>query len=400
MGFDGIYGCTIKRRIDQAFPRAIRESTNEAEMKIKFKNGSLWQVVGSDNYHSLVGTPPCGLTFSEFSRAVPESWGYLNPILTENKGWAVFISTPLGNNHFKRMMDDARTNPKWFAEILTAHASGAIPGDALEESRREYIALYGEVAGQALFNQEYECSFASVIPGAYYTLELTNAEREGRVTQVDIAPDTPVHVAWDLGIDDATALVCFQIQPGRLHIVDYYEANGHAAAHYCEWLNERGYNGVDWVPHDARIREWSSGRTRIETLRSMGRNPRLVPDHTVADGIQAARLSIPVAYFDAARCGRLLECLRSYCAEWDENLRTFKKTPRHDWASHGSDAFRYCSMSWQEPVSLPSEKTPSQIVKEIIAKSQSRTLNDVMRQYIDEQLELGNEEPGDWLEFK
>jgi phage terminase large subunit len=269
----------IKRRIDQAFPRAIRESTNEAEMKIKFKNGSLWQVVGSDNYHSLVGTPPCGLTFSEFSRAVPESWGYLNPILTENKGWAVFISTPLGNNHFKRMMDDARTNPKWFAEILTAHASGAIPGDALEESRREYIALYGEVAGQALFNQEYECSFASVIPGAYYTLELTNAEREGRVTQVDIAPDTPVHVAWDLGIDDATALVCFQIQPGRLHIVDYYEANGHAAAHYCEWLNERGYNGVDWVPHDARIREWSSGRTRIETLRSMGRNPRLVPDH-------------------------------------------------------------------------------------------------------------------------
>jgi phage terminase large subunit len=69
--FDAVDPHTGKRRIDQAFPRAIRESTNEAEMKIKFKNGSLWQVVGSDNYHSLVGTPPCGLTFSEFSRAVP-----------------------------------------------------------------------------------------------------------------------------------------------------------------------------------------------------------------------------------------------------------------------------------------------------------------------------------------
>jgi phage terminase large subunit len=237
------------------------------------------------------------------------------------------------------------------------------------------------VTGVTIFAQEYECSFASVIPGAYYTLELTNAEREGRVTQVDIADDMPVHVSWDLGIDDATALWCFQVQPGRVHVVDYYEANGHSAEHYCEWLNERGYSGVDWVPHDARIREWSSGRTRIETLRAMGRNPRLVPDHTVADGIQAARLTIPVAYFDAARCVRGLECLRSYCAEWDEHLRTFKRTPKHDWASHGADAFRYMSMSWQEPVSLPSEKTTKEIIAQMIAP---RSLNDVLKQYANE----------------
>jgi phage terminase large subunit len=211
------------RRIDAAFPKAIRESVHEGEMKIKLKNGSLWQVVGSDNYHSLVGTPPCGLVFSEWARAVPESYGYLNPILTANNGWAIFISTPLGNNHFKRMVDDARTNPKWFCEVLPVQASGAIAEDALEESRREYISLYGETAGQALFAQEYECSFASVIPGAYYTTELIAAERDGRVGEVDIARDMPVHTAWDLGIDDATALWCFQVQPGRLHLVDYYE---------------------------------------------------------------------------------------------------------------------------------------------------------------------------------
>jgi hypothetical protein len=127
------------------------------------------------------------LTFSEWARAVPESYGYLNPILTANNGWSIFISTPLGNNHFKRMLDDARTNPKWFAEVLPVQASRAISAEALEESRREYMALYGETAGQALFAQEYECSFSSVIPGAYYTAELITAEREGRVGQVDIA---------------------------------------------------------------------------------------------------------------------------------------------------------------------------------------------------------------------
>lgn len=119
--WDAVDSHTGIRRIDQAFPRAMRASTSENEMKIRFRNGSVFQVVGSDNYHSLVGSPPCGLVFSEFSRAVPESWGYLNPILTENNGWAIFISTPLGKNHFWRMLEDARTNPKWFAEVVTAH---------------------------------------------------------------------------------------------------------------------------------------------------------------------------------------------------------------------------------------------------------------------------------------
>jgi phage terminase large subunit len=374
------------RRIDAAFPKAIRESVHEGEMKIKLKNGSLWQVVGSDNYHSLVGTPPCGLVFSEWARAVPESYGYLNPILTANNGWAIFISTPLGNNHFKRMVDDARTNPKWFCEVLPVQASGAIAEDALEESRREYISLYGETAGQALFAQEYECSFASVIPGAYYTTELIAAERDGRVGEVDIARDMPVHTAWDLGIDDATALWCFQVQPGRLHLVDYYENSQHAAQHYCEWLNERGYRGTDFVPHDARVRDWSSGRTRLEVLRSLGRKPRLVPNHTVIDGINAARVTLASAHFDAARCQRGIECLRSYCAEWDEQLRTFRRTPKHDWASHGADAFRYCAMSWREPIAND-DAAPDPIAELLRPKS----INEWWAMHIDERIERGEE---------
>ena len=371
--WDAIDPDTGLRIIDSAFPKAIRESVHEGEMKIKLKNGSLWQVVGSDNYHSLVGTPPCGLTFSEWARAVPEAWGYLNPILTANGGWSVFISTPLGNNHFKRMIDDARTNPKWFCEILPVQASGAIPHEALEESSREYLALYGETAGQGLFAQEYECSFASVIPGAYYTAEIIAAEREGRVGQVDVATDMPVHTAWDLGMDDATAIWCFQVQPGRLHLVDYYENSGRGASHYCDWLNERGYHGTDWVPHDARVRDWSQdGRTRLQVLRSLGRKPRLVPDHTVIDGINAGRISLASAHFDAARCQRGIECLRSYCAEWDEHLRTFRKTPKHDWASHGSDAWRYLSMAWREPMSA--EEAAPDPIKELL---KPRTWQDI-----------------------
>jgi hypothetical protein len=54
--------------------------------------------------------------------------------------------------------------------------------------------------------------------------------------------------------------------------------------HYCEWLDERGYHGIDWMPHDAKVREAGApgARTRIETLITLGRRPEL--SRAVADG--------------------------------------------------------------------------------------------------------------------
>jgi phage terminase large subunit len=211
---------------------------------------------------------------------------------------------------------------------------------------------------------------------------MTLAEREGRVCQVDVDRDLPVHSAWDLGVSDSTAIWCFQVNGPELQIVDYYEASGHGAEHYCEWLNEQKYRGVDWVPHDARVREWGSGRSRLETLRMLGRKPRIVAAHTLQDGINAARRTIPIVRFDAARCARGIDCLKSYQAEWSEELRTFKKTPLHDWASHGADAFRYLAMIWREPMVSEEEMTPLQRLREDMKRP--RTWNDIWKARADE----------------
>jgi phage terminase large subunit len=96
----------------------------------------------------------------------------------------------------------------------------------------------------------------------------------------------------------------------------------------------------------------------------MGRKPRLVTNHRLLDGINAARATIPLTYFDTSRCSRLLDCLRSYAAEWDENARTFKKTPAHNWASHGADAFRYMAMGWREPLDPEADKADP--IKELL----------------------------------
>lgn len=336
------------RRIDEAFPRELRDATREHEMMIRFKSGSTWQVVGSDNFNSLVGSPPVGLVLSEWALAKPAAWAYLRPILAENGGWALFISTPRGRNHMQKMEVSALQSPDWFVQALPATETSVFTAAQLESERREYIAEYGEDDGDSLFRQEYLVSYDAAIVGAYYAKQIEAAEASARVCDLLVDQSMPVHAAWDLGISDSTAIWCFQVMGGEMRVVDYYEANGQPLEHYADWLDERGYSGDDWVPQDAKVRELGTGKTRVETLKALGRRPRVVPAHTLMDGINAARLTLDVAYFDRTRTAYGLEVLRNYRREWDEDNKVFKDRPKHDWASHGADAFRYLAVAWRE----------------------------------------------------
>lgn len=348
--WDAINPRTGLKRIDEAFPPALRSSTRQQDMAIQLKCGSFWQLVGSDNFNSLVGSPPVGIVYSEWALADPSAWAYLSPILEENGGWAVFNTTPRGKNHAYRMLKNAQANPQeWFAQILTIDDTGILSQARYEAILKERIAEFGDVFGTAMCEQEYRCSFDAAVLGAYFSKEMADADREGRICDLMADPSQPVHVAWDLGVKDSTAIWFFQVLAGGLQVIDYYENAGVGAEHYVEVLKERGYPyGFDWLPHDAKVREWGSGRTRVETLESMGRKCRLVPDHSLMDGINAARRTIKACRFDSERCERGLDALRQYHADYNEETRTLAKIPVHDWSSHGADAFRYMAMAWQE----------------------------------------------------
>ena len=156
---------TGRRRIDEAFPPELRESTNDQEMFIRFKNGSTWQMIGSDRYDATVGAGVAGIAYSEWALANPSAWAYHRPMLEENNGWAAFITTPRGRNHAKSMYDMAVKSPRWFAEISSINETRALTSEQLDESLAEYIAIYGEDIGRAQFDQEYLCSFNAAILG-------------------------------------------------------------------------------------------------------------------------------------------------------------------------------------------------------------------------------------------
>ena len=294
---------TGKRRIDEAFPHDIRENTNDNEMFIRFKGtGSTWQCIGSDSFSSAVGASTAGIVFSEYALANPSAWAYFRPMVEENQGWATFITTPRGRNHALALFQFAERQPGWFAELLTAKATGALTAEALDETLKEYSALYGADMGRAQFEQEYMVSFNAAVLGSFYALEMQAVRSEGRIAEVEPVIDRPVDRFWDLGVKDDTSIWWAQTVGSQCFILDHYSASGVGLDHYVEVIEqkhaERGWlHGNDYVPHDAKIKEWGSGRTRVETMQSLGLHPLLVPMATISDGINAARRTLALCVF-------------------------------------------------------------------------------------------------------
>ena len=309
---------------------------NESELRVDLPNGARIRLYGADNPDRLRGIYLDGVVLDEYADMRPSVWGEIvRPLLTDRQGWATFIGTPKGRNAFWSVWDQAQDNDRWFRLMLRASETGILPADELSEARAQMTAEQ--------YEQEFECSFEAAIQGAYYAKELKQAEDEGRICSVPVERTALVHVAWDLGIGDATALVFAQVVGREWRIVDYYEASGVGLDHYVQVLNSKGYTYGDHIlPHDVGVRELGTGRSRLEVLDSLGvRNVRVLPASPVEDGINAVRMTLPKCWIDKTRCRDLLEALRQYRTEYDDKRKAFKPRPLHDWTSHAADAFRY-----------------------------------------------------------
>jgi len=315
---------------------------HESELRIDLPNGARLRLYGADNYDRMRGVYFDGAVLDEYGDMDPRAWAeVIRPILSDRRGWATFIGTPKGRNHFYEIWQAAKENPsEWFTLMLRASETGLLPPEELEDARK--------VMTPEQYEQEYECSFEAAILGAYYGREMQRLEAEGRIRSVPYDPSLPVYTGWDLGLDDATAIWFVQVAGAEVRVIDYLETNNEALSSIARsLLNERPYMyGEHYLPHDAEIRELMTAKSRKDTLESLGVRPvRVAPRQNVEEGINAVRNLLPRCVFDEKKCARGIEALRNYQREWDDKLKTFRKTPRHDWASHGADAFRYLAIS-------------------------------------------------------
>lgn len=188
-----------------------------------------------------------------------------------------------------------------------------------------------------------------IIQGAYYTRELDQMRREGRIKLIPHDPTLKVHTVWDLGIDDSMSVGFYQRISTEIRMIDYYQNEGFGLDHYSGMLQakaiEKKYRyGYHFAPFDIAKRELSTGQTLQQTAKKLGINFERVPLVGVADGILKIRLMFPRLYINEINCEQALSAFRNYRKVWDEKLLKYKDEPLHDWASHGADMLRYTAL--------------------------------------------------------
>ena len=330
---------TYLKRFISGIPGA---SAHEGELRVDLPGDRRIRLYGADNADRMRGIYLDGAVMDEYGDIDPNVWPeIIRPALADRQGWATFIGTPKGRNAFWQLYDKAQRDPEWFTVMLKASETGLVPAQELRDARRDM--------SDDQYAQEFECSFQAAIRGAYYGHAMEETEREGRICRVPHEPKLATHTAWDLGIGDATAIWFAQAVGGEIRLIDYYEASGVGLDHYAKMLQAKPYvYGDHIVPHDIAVSELGTGKTRQSILAGLGIRTRIAPKVSVDDGIGAARMMIPRCWFDAEKCGRGIEALRQYRAEYDAKLDALRLRPRHDWTSHAADAFRYLALGLQE----------------------------------------------------
>jgi phage terminase large subunit len=335
-----------RRMIYQAFPPEMVESSNESEMTLKLKNGSVYQCVGSDNYDALVGSNPLGVVLSEWALSEQDAWNFIRPILAENGGFAAFITTPRGKNHAYDLWKTAQASKDWFASRMTVNdtyredGTPVISKDIIEMERAEGVA-------EEIIQQEYFCSWEGILYGSIYGKILAKYEATNQLTfQYD--PDQLVFTAWDLGRRDATAIWFYQIVGGEVHVIDFLSGTGGDVDSWLEEMSKLPYAyGTPALPHDANAKTFATKHTVFERFIAEGYKPYLVKNIRRSQGIQAVRSILPHVYFNVGnpRVADGLAHLAAYHYEYDQKTKSFSTEPAHDEHSHPADAFRMLALS-------------------------------------------------------
>lgn len=326
------------------FPREIIEKQNDQEMKIRLRNGALFQIMGTDRIE-IVGPNPIGNVFSEYSIQNPSAWNYVRPVLAQNNGWAIFNFTPRGKNHGYDLYKMANSNEIWFCQILTIDDTKAISLENIEEERKAGMT-------EDMIQQEFYVSFDLGVEGAYYSRYMTEALLDRRICPVPYDETTSVFTFWDLGISDATAIWFAQFVGKEIHLIDYYENVGESISHYVKIVKEKPYvYSQHFAPHDVIARNLAIGGSTYDIAFGLGLEFEIMPrPASVNEGIETTRSILRKCWWDERKCERGITCLENYRKNYNEKTRAYSTKPRHDQFSNGSDAFRQLAEAYRRGV--------------------------------------------------
>lgn len=258
-----------------------------------------------------------------------EIWICFNPKNPTDPTWRRFVEKQRAGSIVKKV--GWRDNP-FFPSVLEMERQECLKN---EPDSYEHI---------------WEGAFDTRFSGAVYAKWVQAAFDEGRVFSSVYDAALPVYTAWDLGYDDATAIVFYQRAGKECRIIDAYEASGEDIEHYCRVVSSKPYRYADhFVPHDAANKLLAAGgRSIVQQMHALGVQTRVVAATSQQNQIEALRKVLVNCYWDKDKCSDLIHAAMAYHFEYDEDRKTFKSKPNHDWSSHYCDALEIIGQVWQE----------------------------------------------------
>ena len=327
---------------------------NESELRVDFSvNNSRIQIIGAENSSAIRGQYFDGVIVDETQNIAPDMFDtILRPCLSDRKGFAIFIGTPMGRNWFFDLHQRAKETKDWFTCQFKASETKIIPQEELDAAKATMSV--------DAYEQEFECSFQAGVSGSYYGSIMEDLEKKDKIRDFEIDLSLEVETWWDLGMNDSTVITFAQRRDNEIRIIDCYENSSEGLEHYANVLDEKPYTYSKHIaPHDIRVREIGTNKSRWETAKELGIEFEVAPKLSIEDGIEQSRRLLPKCYFHKSNCKMLVEALKSYCKRWDSKNNCFRNRPVHNWASHFCDSFRYGAVvepiersDWKKPISV------------------------------------------------
>jgi phage terminase large subunit len=304
-------------------------------------NGSEFLFVGlrQQDVHKIKSLEGADVVWVEEAQAVSErSWSILTPTIRKpgSEIWVTFNPELDTDPTYQRFV----VNPPEGAAVVTINWNDNpwFPVE-LERERQDL-----KRRDQEAYENVWEGRCRRSVEGAVYAREIEDLHRDGRLCRVPYDPILRVHTIWDLGWNDAMAIIFAQRKGSELRVIDYIEDSHKRLDEYVAMLNERRYiYGRDYIPHDGKAADIKSGKSSEEVLRGLGRSVVVMPRDNVEEGIKAARLAFPRCLFESGKAAKLVDHLKRYRRHIGTKTDE-PGSPIHDEHSHGADAFRYLAM--------------------------------------------------------
>lgn len=350
--------------IDYIDKRLIKK-VYKGDLLIEFKNGSLFRLGGTDKIDRHMGTNPILIVFGEYSLHKSNVFPLLSPILTANRGKAVFQFTPRSYNHAYDLYTMALGNEEWYTSKLDITQTRDHEGKPIV-TEAEIQKRIKEGLDPALIKQEYYCSFEGHNTGSYYGQLLTELMETNRIYDFELDTNQPVVSVADLGVSHPTCCWLYQYYRGIYHVIYSFSQTDLGLPGYrmflAQFAEEHGIKYLKhWAPHDIKNREWGTGKTRLEQAYELGLILEKVPSLSIDDGISAVRRFLPQCIFHKTNCKSGLDALRAYKRKWSDDRKCYMDYPNQDWSTDYADAFRYVAVSATNKI--PSEHASGRIIE-------------------------------------